>query len=124
VGLGAGGLGAIAGSEDFEATGVGGAGDCEAPILGGTSDAGIEGVAGETSGGAGPLVGAGVGEGAGAGRIGLGAGPLEAARWIIVGRPPVLLLLEALLGVGDAALFRDAGGSEGSLNVGVGGAPV
>lgn len=59
---------------------MGGAGDCEAPILGGTSDAGIEGGAGETVGGAGTLVGACVGEGAGAGRIGLGAGPLEAAR--------------------------------------------
>jgi hypothetical protein len=38
----------------------------------------------------------------------------------MVGRPPVLLLLEAFEGVGEAALFLDAGGREGSLNVGVG----
>jgi len=48
--------------------------------------------------------------------VGRLAGPVEAARCISVGRPPVLLLFEAFDGVGEAALFLD-GGRDGSLNV-------
>ena len=57
------------------------------------------------------MAGAGEGE-----AVGLLAGPEEAARCIIVGLPPVLLLFEAFDGVGEAALFL-GGGNEGSLNV-------
>lgn len=59
------------------------------------------------------MAGTGAGEGEAVGRL---AGPVDAARCMSVGLPPVRLLFEAFDGVGDAPLFLE-GGSDGSLNV-------